>query len=339
MFTGAVERVMNFVDTCDRVSCSFEWRRCENKVMESVKRWRFFKIFSKLWSFKTGWWNIPVFVKKSPMHDPYGAFFQNLYRYVSLLLKDLWRSCHFWRGQVHRILQGSLQLFKCFLYRFLDTSLGKGTNVLQFWASSSTLSIVLVDPNSLAGKHVLITVNLVTCEWSLLVKHGNSSISLKLCRSGSWSSRSPIVRLTSSWRMKLDMWRLSGLVEDLIKCCGCNISGTWFVGVTLVVAVNSEFFIVTYWSFCCSYFLTNFGLSKFDLWEENVSRRRDFDDQQYISRVSILTKILRIIGARALRDAHMVTFFFRRFRDVCQLFKLLRQISQNPEQIWTPCFR
>ena len=46
-----------------------------------------------------------------------------------------------------------------------------------------------------------------------------------------------------------------------------------------------------------------------------------------------------VFGARALRDAHMVTFFFRRFRDMCQFFKLVRQISQNPEQIWTPCFR
>ena len=45
------------------------------------------------------------------------------------------------------------------------------------------------------------------------------------------------------------------------------------------------------------------------------------------------------IGARALRDAHMVTFFFRRFRDMCQFFKLVRQISQKPEQIRTPCFR
>ena len=42
-----------------------------------------------------------------------------------------------------------------------------------------------------------------------------------------------------------------------------------------------------------------------------------------------------IFGARALRGAHMVTFcpygdvFFRRFRDMCQLFKIVRQIPQN----------
>ena len=50
-------------------------------------------------------------------------------------------------------------------------------------------------------------------------------------------------------------------------------------------------------------------------------------------------RVFLVFGARALRDAHMVTFFFRRFRDMCQLFKLVRQISQNPEQIRTPCFR
>ena len=45
-----------------------------------------------------------------------------------------------------------------------------------------------------------------------------------------------------------------------------------------------------------------------------------------------------VFGAPDLRDAHMVTFFFRRFRDMCQFFKLVKQISQNPEQIRTPCF-
>ena len=33
----------------------------------------------------------------------------------------------------------------------------------------------------------------------------------------------------------------------LIKCCGCNISGTWFAGVVLVIAGNSEYVIVIYW--------------------------------------------------------------------------------------------
>ena len=36
------------------------------------------------------------------------------------------------------------------------------------------------------------------------------------------------------------------------------------------------------------------------------------------------------LGHERSEIAHMVTFFFRRFRDMCQLFKLVRQISQNP---------
>ena len=44
------------------------------------------------------------------------------------------------------------------------------------------------------------------------------------------------------------MWQPSGLVDVLIKCCCCNISGTWFVGVILVIYCNSEYVIVIYWS-------------------------------------------------------------------------------------------
>ena len=43
---------------------------------------------------------------------------------------------------------------------------------------------------------------------------------------------------------------------------------------------------------------------------------------------------LTIFAARALRDAHMVTFFLQ-----ISIFQILRQISQNQEQIRTPCFR
>ena len=43
------------------------------------------------------------------------------------------------------------------------------------------------------------------------------------------------------------MWQHSGLVDALIKCC-CNIPGTWFVGVILVIFGNSEYVIVIYWS-------------------------------------------------------------------------------------------
>ena len=48
--------------------------------------------------------------------------------------------------------------------------------------------------------------------------------------------------------MKFDMWQPSGLVDVLMKCCCCNISGTWFVGVILVISGNSEYVIVIYWS-------------------------------------------------------------------------------------------
>ena len=42
-------------------------------------------------------------------------------------------------------------------------------------------------------------------------------------------------------------WQPSGLVDVLIQCC-CNISGTWFVGVILIISGNSEYVIVIYWS-------------------------------------------------------------------------------------------
>ena len=52
------------------------------------------------------------------------------------------------------------------------------------------------------------------------------------------------------------MWQPSGLEELLIKCCGCKISETWFAGVVLVIAGNSDYVIVIYWSFSYSTFLT-----------------------------------------------------------------------------------
>ena len=51
--------------------------------------------------------------------------------------------------------------------------------------------------------------------------------------------------------MTLDMWPPSGLVKVLIKCYCCNILGTWFSGVVLVMAGNLEYIIVIYWSFSC----------------------------------------------------------------------------------------
>ena len=44
------------------------------------------------------------------------------------------------------------------------------------------------------------------------------------------------------------MWQPSGLVDVLIKCCCCNISGTWFVGKVLIISGNLEYVIVIYLS-------------------------------------------------------------------------------------------
>ena len=53
------------------------------------------------------------------------------------------------------------------------------------------------------------------------------------------------------------MWQRSVLVEVLIKCCGCNISATWFAGVALVITGNSGYVILIYWPFSYGEFLTN----------------------------------------------------------------------------------
>ena len=58
--------------------------------------------------------------------------------------------------------------------------------------------------------------------------------------------------------MKFDMWQPSGLVDVLIKCGCCNISGTWFVGVILVISGDSEYVIVIYWSSFGSVKICNF---------------------------------------------------------------------------------
>ena len=41
--------------------------------------------------------------------------------------------------------------------------------------------------------------------------------------------------------IELETWPPPGLVELLIKCCCCNISGTRFDGVVLVIAGNLEY--------------------------------------------------------------------------------------------------
>ena len=48
--------------------------------------------------------------------------------------------------------------------------------------------------------------------------------------------------------MKFDIWQPSWLVDVLIKCYCCNCSGTWFVGIILVIAVKLQYVIVIYWS-------------------------------------------------------------------------------------------
>ena len=115
------------------------------------------------------------------------------------------------------------------------------------WPRLSQL-ILSITQNSREKKIAPITVVMVTGEWAVLVIHRNLSISLELCRCGCWTLRSSFASLTSFWRMIFDMWQPSGLVDVLIKCCCCNISGTWFVGVILISSGNSEYVIVIYWS-------------------------------------------------------------------------------------------
>ena len=50
-------------------------------------------------------------------------------------------------------------------------------------------------------------------------------------------------------------------MEVLIKCCWCNISGTWFAGVVSAIAGNLEYVIVIYWSCTYDLFSTIPGIS------------------------------------------------------------------------------
>ena len=173
-----------------------------------------------------------------------------------IFLEDLQRSCHCY-VRTTADLQGSLQMFKDFLYRFFRKffSGASGKQYIAFlgffnkcfcWPILSQLKVSIAQ-NSWAGNLVPITVILVSGECSVLVIHCNLSISLELSRSGFSTLRGSFAILTSFWRMKFDMWQLSGLVEVLIECCGCNISGTWFAGVVWVIAGNLEYVIVIYW--------------------------------------------------------------------------------------------
>ena len=45
-----------------------------------------------------------------------------------------------------------------------------------------------------------------------------------------------------------------------------------------------------------------------------------------------------VFGAPALRGAHVMEFF-RKFGGMRPPLKLVRQITQNPQEIWTQCFR
>ena len=100
--------------------------------------------------------------------------------------------------------------------------------------------ILSITQNSREENFVPITVVMVTGEWAVLVLHCNLSISRELCRCGCWTLRSSFASLTLFWLIKFDMWQPSGLVDVLIKCCCCNISGTWFVGVILIISGNSN---------------------------------------------------------------------------------------------------
>ena len=175
-----------------------------------------------------------------------------------LFLEDLWRSYHCY-VRTTADLQGSLQMFKDFSYRFFRKIFtgASGKQCIAFLGffnkyfcrpriSQLKLSIT---QNSWAGKLVPIPVILVSGEYLALVLHGNLSVSLELSRSGRSALRGSFAILTFIWCMKLDTWPLSGLVEVLIKWRGCNVSGTWFDGVVLVIAGNLEYLIVIHWSF------------------------------------------------------------------------------------------
>ena len=115
------------------------------------------------------------------------------------------------------------------------------------WPRLSQL-ILSITQNSREEKFVPITVVMVTVECAVLLIHRNLSISLELSGSGCWTLRSSFALLTSFCRIKFDMQQPSGLVDVLIKCCCCNISGTRFVGVILIISGKSEYVIVIYWS-------------------------------------------------------------------------------------------
>ena len=111
------------------------------------------------------------------------------------------------------------------------------TTNLHFLASSSNLTSILADQGSLSETfyHPKFSSrkayphhgNLVSGECPVLVKHGYLSISLELSRSGCSILRGSFDILTSFWRMKLDMWLPSAMVEVLIKCYCCKIPGTF----------------------------------------------------------------------------------------------------------------
>ena len=149
-------------------------------------------------------------------------------------------------------------MFKDFLYRF-SKKFFSGASRKQYIAFLGCFNKyfrrpiliqlkVSIAQNSWAGKLVPITVRLVCGECLVLVLHANLSISLELSRSGCSTLRGSFAISTLIWRMKLDMWLPSGLVEVLIKWRGCNVSGTWFAGVVFVIAGNLEYVIVIYWS-------------------------------------------------------------------------------------------
>ena len=189
---------------------------------------------------------------------PRFSIFANLCRSAEFFCRVLHRSLH-WILKIHTDLQDlyiSVQIFFKDFCRivFLQLLRNQYTAFLDFfkyfikyfsWPRFSQL-ILSIARNSRERNFVPITVILVNGECAVLVVHRNLSISLELSRSDCWTLRGSFAILTSFWRMKFDMWQPSGLVDVLIKCC-CNRSGTWFVGVILVICGDSEYVIVIYW--------------------------------------------------------------------------------------------
>ena len=128
---------------------------------------------------------------------------------MPLLRKDNCRS-----GRIFTDVQGfSVQISQEIFFRsFWETIYFISRILQQVFLLTNSQSV-----ESLHRPKFLITVILVCGGCLVLVLHANLSISLELSRSVCSTLRGSFAILTSIWRMYLDMWLPSGLVEVLIK--------------------------------------------------------------------------------------------------------------------------